>query len=622
MSIKKKYMIVGASLFILLTGATIILASWCTRRIMLDEYKDKAELMLFAMKAVRKQVSSQIRPAAAKALGPDAFNPVLQSTSYTANQVFNRILPQYKHDLTFKTASIKPRNPKNKATPVEADIIHALDKLYSKEALPKIKGTLEMNSGMPFFSGVRNINGQPHYLIAVGEWNKPNCMTCHSTKEKAPKAMLALYPSKNDAAYGRKLNRVESAMIVSIPLKEVASQAWSVMSWVVGLCLSVLAIALLSLYWALKTIFDPVAAVTRVAKRIASGELASAASMLVRLKRNSADSGKKPESPDKRKDVNPLSRFISSEDEIGSLVESFSTMNENLLALMGRLQTADRKVSASASGIAASARELEATVSQQASSTNEVTATTRQISATAQDLVETMEQVAATVEETSSVAHSVREGISAREQTMRDLVKATLSISSRLSVINDKANNINSIITTIAKIADQTNLLSLNAAIEAEKAGEYGQGFSVVAREIRRLADQTVIAADDVEQMVKEMHGAVSSGVMEMDKFNEDIRQGVEEVVKIGRRLESMLEDVQALQPHFEQAKEGINHQAQSADQITEAMSMLSEAAMQTTDTIREFKITTERLNNVVQELTEEMDKFHAESDDTATPTE
>jgi methyl-accepting chemotaxis protein len=579
---------------------------------MLEEYKDKAELMLFSMKAVRKQVSSQIRPTAAKILGEEAFNPVLQSTSYTANNVFSRILPQYKHELIFKTASIKPRNPKNKATPVEAKIIHALDKLYSKEKIPKIEGSLEMKSGMPFFSGVRMIGGQSRYLIAVGEWNKPSCMVCHSTKEKAPKAMLALYPSQNDTAYGRKLNRVESAMLVSIPLDEVAGETWSVMSWVVGLCLFGLAISLICLHLGLKTIFDPVFAVTRVAKRIASGELADAASILDRLKRSPEKMVKNPKFS-KQQDVKPLARFISPKDEIGSLVESFSTMNENLIALVGRLQTADRKVSASASGIAASARELEATVSQQASSTNEVTATTRQISATAQDLVETMEEVAVTVQDTSSVAHSVREGISVREETMRDLVSATLSISSRLSVINDKANNINSIITTIAKIADQTNLLSLNAAIEAEKAGEYGQGFSVVAREIRRLADQTVIAADDVEQMVKEMHSAVSSGVMEMDKFNENIRQGVDEVVKIGRRLETILEDVQALKPRFEQAKEGINHQAQSADQITEAMSMLNEAAMQTTDTIREFKLTTERLNSVVQELTEEMNKFRTE---------
>ena len=84
--------------------------------------------------------------------------------------------------------------------------------------------------------------------------------------------------------------------------------------------------------------------------------------------------------------------------------------------------------------------------------------------------------------------------------------------------------SINLAVTTIAKVADQTNLLSINAAIEAEKAGEYGKGFLVVAREIRRLADQTAVASLDIERMVKEMHSSVSAGVMEMDKFAEQVR--------------------------------------------------------------------------------------------------
>src|SRR4030065_492004 len=98
--------------------------------------------------------------------------------------------------------------------------------------------------------------------------------------------------------------------------------------------------------------------------------------------------------------------------------------------------------------------------------------------------------------------------------TMKHIVEAAGSISSKFEVLNEKANNINTVVTTITKVADQTNLLSLNAAIEAEKAGEYGFGFSVVAKEIRRLADQTAVATLDIEQMVKEMRSAVSAGGM------------------------------------------------------------------------------------------------------------
>ena len=92
---------------------------------------------------------------------------------------------------------------------------------------------------------------------------------------------------------------------------------------------------------------------------------------------------------------------------------------------------------------------------------------------------------------------------------MRQVMDAAGSINAKLAVLNEKAGNINQVVTTITKVADQTNLLSLNAAIEAEKAGEYGRGFAVVATEIRRLADQTAVATYDIEQMVKEIQSAV-----------------------------------------------------------------------------------------------------------------
>ena len=118
---------------------------------------------------------------------------------------------------------------------------------------------------------------------------------------------------------------------------------------------------------------------------------------------------------------------------------------------------------------------------------------------------------------------------------MKQLAESTASISAKLGMIREKAGNINVVVTTITKVADQTNLLSINAAIEAEKAGEYGRGFLVVAREIRRLADQTAVATLDIERMVRQMQDAVSAGVMEMDKFTDEVRSGVGQVTQINQ---------------------------------------------------------------------------------------
>src|SRR6185295_13744886 len=122
-------------------------------------------------------------------------------------------------------------------------------------------------------------------------------------------------------------------------------------------------------------------------------------------------------------------------------------------------------------------------------------------------------EVFTAAEDSAALAGSGQAGLSRMEETMRQVMEAAASINTKLGVLNEKAGNINQVVVTITKVADQTNLLSLNAAIEAEKAGEYGRGFAVVATEIRRLADQTAVATYDIEQMVGDIQAAVSDGV-------------------------------------------------------------------------------------------------------------
>jgi methyl-accepting chemotaxis protein WspA len=217
------------------------------------------------------------------------------------------------------------------------------------------------------------------------------------------------------------------------------------------------------------------------------------------------------------------------------------------------------------------------------------------------------------IETADSAAHSQHD-LDQMENVMRELVTATAAITSKLDVMHEKANNINTVVTTITKVADQTNLLSLNAAIEAEKAGEYGTGFAVVAREIRRLADQTAVATLEIEQMVKEMQGAVSIGVMEMDHFSKTVTSAVEDVVRISDQVEGVIEQVKGLTPKFELVGQSIDEQSQGAQQISEAMQQLSEGSQQTSDALRESNRALEVLDDSSQTLRSEISRFHVAS--------
>ncbi|MEZ2225689.1 methyl-accepting chemotaxis protein [Microcoleus sp.] len=278
-------------------------------------------------------------------------------------------------------------------------------------------------------------------------------------------------------------------------------------------------------------------------------------------------------------------------------------LTNNLSSLILQIQQSGIKITSSATQIAASGKQLEATMTEQAASTNEMAATVKEIAATSGQLVKTMDEVEYTSQATAQGTGESQQDLIHMEKTMRMLAEATNTISSKLGTISDKANSINSIVTTITKVADQTNLLSLNAAIEAEKAGEYGTGFAVVAREIRRLADQTAVATLDIETMVKEMQGAVSTGVMEMDKFTKDVERGVEDVRTIGGKLDSIIGQVQTLTPRFQQVSSSMEGQSEGAQQISQGMVQLSEASSQTTQSLREINSAIRELNETAQGL-------------------
>ncbi len=301
---------------------------------------------------------------------------------------------------------------------------------------------------------------------------------------------------------------------------------------------------------------------------------------------------------------------VSDADETVQLVEAFRKMTTSLDSLIGKVQQSGIQVTALATEIAASAQHLQATVSEQAASTREVTATSREISATSNDLVQTMDEVSTAASDTADMAERGQTILNSNSEVMQHLLKATGSISAKLAIISDKANKISTVGTTINKISDQTNLLSLNAAIEAEKAGEYGKGFSVVAREISRLADQTAIATQDIADMVKGMQSSVSAGVMEMDKFAEEVRHGVQEVANIGEQLIWIIDQVRSLGPRFDTVKDGMHNQDLSARQISEAIGQLSVAADQTKDSLLDFKQATERTNTAIRELQKEVSRF------------
>lgn len=294
-------------------------------------------------------------------------------------------------------------------------------------------------------------------------------------------------------------------------------------------------------------------------------------------------------------------------DEFGALAVAFNAMTDELVRLV---ETSGMQVNTSVTEIAATARQQQVMASEVSTTTIELGATSREISATSKELVRTMHEVSAVAEQTAGLAGSSQVGLTHMEATMRQVMEAAGSINSKLIVLNEKAGNIGQVVTTITKVADRTNLLSLNAAIESEKAGEYGRGFSVVAMEIRRLADQTAVSTYEIEQMIHEIQSAISAGVMGMDKFADQVHRSMQAVHQVGAQLSQIIHQVQALAPRFEAVNEGMQAQTEGAEQITQALAQLGTASKQTVESFHQSNVAIDELRLVASALSSDVSRF------------
>jgi len=393
------------------------------------------------------------------------------------------------------------------------------------------------------------------------------------------------------------------AVIIQVPAKEVVAKASTMMWRQIALGVVFAAVVLLGLWGVAGAIARPIGRAVQTAELIARGEIADAKQAIPAIEKNLAAMNRKTASR------SPGDAAVQ-QDETGQLLSAISIMTSNLASLLEQVQKSCAQLVSASIEIAATSKEQEATVGEFEASTSRVLTAVKEIAATRQELARTMEDVQGAAEGTRQLADTGRTGLETMEGTMKQLVEATRSISSKLSVISQKAGNINSVVTTINKVGDQTNLLSLNAAIEAEKAGEHGLGFAVVTREIRRLADQTTVATLDIETMVKEMQSSVTAGVMEMDKFSDMVRRGEKAVGEISGQLGQIIEKVKEVTGQFEKVNDGTKAQAHRAEQIREAMVQLSEGAKQTSESVKQSNEATEQLREAARALQAEVARF------------
>ena len=303
--------------------------------------------------------------------------------------------------------------------------------------------------------------------------------------------------------------------------------------------------------------------------------------------------------------------ILGGQNEPGRLLAAFVAMQHAVGSLVGRIKSAGERLVTVEAEAASALVTQERAVGGFSGSAHEISAAVAEISATSEQLLEATGGLMEVARDAASVADEGRGGLESMTASMHQLDEAMNAFTRKLATISQRASGITSVVTTIAKVAEQTNLLSGNATIEAEKAGESGRGFRIVAQEIRRLADQTALATKDIERMVRDMQAAVAGGTMEMDRFRNEVSGRIGEVAEVSEKLGRIIEPVQSVTHSLEQVHEGMEAQSQGARQIRDAMESLRGDAAESASSLTVFTAALQELRAAIGELNTEASRFH-----------
>lgn len=283
---------------------------------------------------------------------------------------------------------------------------------------------------------------------------------------------------------------------------------------------------------------------------------------------------------------------------------------QQIVRLIRQIHFLSVKVSSQTATIATSGKQLSAIMIEQLATTDEVANTTKKITTTSAELIQAIGVIATISQETDQSASNSQIELIHVKELIQELSSAIALVSDKLEIINSKASGVNTIVEAITKIADQANLLSLNAALESDKAGEHGKGFAIIAQEIRRLADRTGVATLDIEKKVGEMQLAVSTCVMEMDEFTMQVKKGISDIDTISSKLGSIILQVKQLTPQFHEVSNSTAIQSQGTAQINQAITDLTATTSATINSLEIVNQAVSQFKNATQSLHQEISSF------------
>lgn len=256
-------------------------------------------------------------------------------------------------------------------------------------------------------------------------------------------------------------------------------------------------------------------------------------------------------------------------DEVGELLGAMGRMGEKLKGIMADIRSAADTIASASEELSSSSEQMSRGVADQAGRTSQIATASTEMSQTVVDVAKNASNIATSASDTVKTA---QEGESIVNKSVEEVkaIAVTVSESAQLmSSLGERSKQIGDIVSVINDIADQTNLLALNAAIEAARAGEQGRGFAVVADEVRKLAERTAKATSEIGGMIKAIQDEVQKAVLSMEHGTKRVNVGVDFSIQAGNALRGIVDSVNGLQSMVQQIASATEEMSSVSDQIS-----------------------------------------------------
>lgn len=499
--------------------------------------------------------------------------------------------------IEFRTPSLSPRNPDNAAVGFE------------REALLAFQDDPSLTER---WIRVEESNGTEYMHFAVPVRIGQECLSCHG------------FPvgEKDEFGYakeGMKVGDLRAAFVVKADLTELAANEAANMWFMIWSTLAIIILVCGVIFWfTRRMVSGPLAEVSSKMEAIALGDIkqrinysssdeigdvAKSFGKMTEYLSEMAGAANQIAEGDLRVEVKPASE----EDALG---HAFEKMSKSLRNMIGSVTETSGEIVSASGQISSAAEQMAAGAKQQTDQTAQVSTAIEEMTATVIETSKNAAEVSEVATKASEVATTGSEIVAETISGMQKIENVVRSSAKAIGELAKSADQIGEITGVIDDIADQTNLLALNAAIEAARAGEQGRGFAVVADEVRKLAERTTKATAEITGMIKGIQSETSEAVISMEEGTTQVEAGRELADKAGDSLQEILSMNQRVMGMIQQIATAAEQQSAAAEEISRSVDQIANVTQETAKGAADSASESEKLNHRAEGLAKLVSEF------------